>query len=223
MRPFFLVLFLCSCFVVSACGDSTSCEDLNCDDGSPCTTDSCEPTRVACDSAPVPDATDCTVDGDAGLCSAGACASLSCDGGSCDDANPCTVDACFPGTANCAHFRAPELSICQVGELSGSCREGNCDLDEPPSGEAALEVVVGGVEPGSVSYQMECERGVTLSGSLARSDNLWQAFLILPAGECSATFSARDQDGEVICLGNLVFQVVADTSTEVGVVLICSV
>lgn len=99
--------------------------EVNCDDGNPCTSDSCEePTgcihqdatgscpapseacRVpycdadaGCGAALAPDGTACESGCTAGTCEAGACV-----GGprNCDDENPCTADSCAPETG-CRH------------------------------------------------------------------------------------------------------------------------
>ena len=207
----------------SACGDSPSCTELNCDDSNPCTTDSCDAERVACENAELPDETACTVDGGDGLCSAGLCASLSCEGAVCDDANPCTRDACFPGSVNCAHFPLPELTVCMVGAAVGSCHEDACDLNLPPAGEAVVEVLLTGVEVSLVSYQLMCGADVTLFGNLERLGDAWNASLTLPAGPCTALFSAQDQDGETICSANLMFDVEPGKLIPVKVVLLCGV
>ena len=47
---------------------SHPCRSLNCNDGNPCTTDTCNPSTGACEHNPV----------------------------NCDDGNPCTTDACIP-------------------------------------------------------------------------------------------------------------------------------
>lgn len=224
MRSSLVLPLLCSLFIC-ACGDgnAASCDDLRCDDGNPCTVDACDPTRLACESTPAPDATECAVDGEPGLCSAGVCALLKCDVEACDDANPCTTDACIAGTEICAHLRAPDLTACQVGELNGSCQAGRCELDQPPVGEAILEVVVNGFEPAGVSYDIACAPDVMVSGSLSRAGEAWQASLSLPPGECSAQLSATDQDGEVVCFASADFEVMSNTVTELSLVLICSI
>ena len=72
---------------------SLACRVIICDDGDPCTVDSCHGLGV-CVFEPVPcdDGDACTVD----QCDAsGACVHA---GGGCDDRNPCTADACNAGT-----------------------------------------------------------------------------------------------------------------------------
>ncbi|HXU12100.1 MAG TPA: hypothetical protein VN898_09060, partial [Candidatus Binatia bacterium] len=71
----------------------------NCDDGLPCTTDSCDPITGDCVHAAV----------------------------SCDDGNPCTVDACDPQTGACGRTTREgscfDENICTVNEF---CQDGNC-------------------------------------------------------------------------------------------------
>jgi len=97
---------------------------LTCNDGNPCTDDSCE-NLTGCafkpNSAPCDDGSACTVND---KCSSGACkagAPLSCD-----DANACTFDACDPATG-CQHTPAAgacdDLDQCTVND---KCDAGKC-------------------------------------------------------------------------------------------------
>jgi hypothetical protein len=104
-----------TCTTSAACDDGVFCNgmetcDMNgqcqpgmppsCDDGIPCTLDSCDPSQNAC--AHVPDDSMCPA---MGLCSVGACmAGTGCTlvARSCDDGDPCTDDACQEGTG-CIH------------------------------------------------------------------------------------------------------------------------
>lgn len=176
-----------------------------------------------CEHVDLPDASDCPFDDGDGLCSSGMCASLSCDDTPCDDANPCTRDACFPDSVNCAHFPLPALSVCEVDGSFGSCHDGECDFDLRPTGDAGLNVTVTGVEARVVSYALTCASDLRLAGNLARSDNQFQAFLTLPAGRCTAQFLAKDQDGETICSADIAFDVPPGAQVPVDVVLICSI
>ena len=223
MKPFLFTPLVCFAFLFAACGDSPSCTDTSCDDGNPCTADSCDPEAAICEHIDLPDQSDCDLGGSDGLCSAGLCASLSCDDTPCDDSNPCTLDACFPPSVNCAHFPLPALSVCEVDGSFGICQQSLCDFDFPPSGGAQLNVIVTGVEARIVSYVLTCASDLRLSGNLARSDDQWQVSLTLPAGRCQAQFSAMDQDGETICVAELGFDVPPGARVPVDVVLICSV
>ncbi len=97
---------------------------VNCNDGNPCTDDSCAP-ESGClhvfNSAPCSDGSVCTL-GD--TCQNGACAPGQVK--SCDDGNPCTDDACDPATG-CAHAfnQAPcdDQNACTTAD---TCSQGKC-------------------------------------------------------------------------------------------------
>mgnify|MGYP003349575152 FL=1 len=67
-----------------------------CDDGTPCTSDACDPKTGQCVASSGPAGTTCD-DGNActgdGSCQAGVCQSPA---AGCDDDNPCTTDTCDP-------------------------------------------------------------------------------------------------------------------------------
>ena len=100
--------------------------NLLCNDGNPCTTDSCS--NKACSFTPLvqgaacSDGSACTT-GDA--CSAGGkCVGA---GTTCSDGNVCTVDSCNPVTGNCQYLPADgpcvDNNVCTNGEhcVSGAC------------------------------------------------------------------------------------------------------
>ncbi len=86
---------------------------LKCDDGNPCTADSCDP-KKGC--VQTPQGGTCDADGNA--CTAGdKCDQGKCVAGTlkdCDDGNPCTADACDKQTGKCAYK-----------DLIQSCSDGN--------------------------------------------------------------------------------------------------
>ena len=97
--------------------EDVACVPADCDDGNPCTADTCSEGTCSHGPAPLPsgvtasgceDGDPCTV-GD--LCKGGACVG----GGPkvCDDANPCTYDACLAGTG------------CQGAPQGGDCDDGD--------------------------------------------------------------------------------------------------
>jgi len=115
----------------------------DCDDGNPCTLESCDAATRACltqagpDGVPCDDGDVCTV-GD--TCVGGACGIPV----SCDDGNPCTEDACSPAAPGaCAHSPV-------------QCDDGNvCTLDYCSAG-------AGGAGGGCVSEpmaQQDCDDG----------------------------------------------------------------
>ncbi|TMA37635.1 MAG: DNRLRE domain-containing protein [Deltaproteobacteria bacterium] len=126
-----------SCNDFDACTTNDTCSGgrcigrgaRNCDDGNPCTDDSCSP-LTGCvhtpNSAPCDDLDACTV-GD--TCAEGRCVGAP---RSCDDGNGCTDDACRPETG-CVHTanRAPcdDGDACTTGD---TCSGGRCMGGAPP-------------------------------------------------------------------------------------------
>lgn len=110
-----------ACEASSACIEATACsgglcegEAITCDDGNPCTTNSCE-LATGCVHAPVDDGAACD---DADVCTTaeqcvlGFCIGLDI---SCDDGDACTIDLCNPETG------------CQAEPIGGGapCEDGN--------------------------------------------------------------------------------------------------
>ena len=52
---------------------------------------------------------------------------------------------------------------------------------------------------------------------------VWQGFMDLPPGDCTAQLRARDGDGEVICTATEPFTVTEDATVKVNVLMICDV
>ena len=100
-----------------------ACPEAGCDDGNPCTEDTCDPT-LGCVATPRDGA--CTTDAAScawpGVCVAGACVAVN----PCDDGVACTEDACVDG--RCESVTAPDGAPCS-GEgcsLEAYCVEGAC-------------------------------------------------------------------------------------------------
>lgn len=104
--------------------------DAECDDGNPCTVDTCEAGSGTCRAQRLPDGAACGPE--AGICCAGACASVACSGAAdCDDGDACTVDACLnAGTCAAACTSAPRACGLRDGCCAPGCTAGN-DLDCP--------------------------------------------------------------------------------------------
>jgi hypothetical protein len=121
-----------------ACADSdpctigTICEDgtcvggdpVTCDDGNPCTDDTCE-SMVGCvftaNTSTCDDGNACTT---ADVCAATACAGVQIP---CDDGNLCTADGCLPATGLCA--TSPAAGSCDDGDActqGEACSQGAC-------------------------------------------------------------------------------------------------
>ncbi len=97
-----------------------------CDDGNPCTVDSCN-AKLGCVAQPLGDAANCD-DGDAcngvALCQGGVCVNGAAP--TCDDANPCTSDSCSP-QAGCKHeINAASCNDGNACTLKDTCVKGNC-------------------------------------------------------------------------------------------------
>jgi hypothetical protein len=127
-----------------------------CDDGNPCTVDTCTP-ATGCQHTALPDGTSCS---DQNLCNgtetcqAGTCVPgtpLVCDDGNpcttdscdpvagcvftyaCDDGNICTTDTCDP-VAGCQHAPVPDGTACPDQNLCNgaeTCRAGTCTPGAP--------------------------------------------------------------------------------------------
>ena len=84
-------------------------EDLNCDDGDPCTIDSCDP-ATGCVNTPIDcsDGIDCTID----ECVRGECVNTP-DDAFCDDGNVCTDDICSVVDGGCINplVRGAECAV----------------------------------------------------------------------------------------------------------------
>ena len=115
---------LCTAGDVCKGGGCLGGAPVACNDGNPCTDDSCDP-ATGCTSAD--NAAACN---DGNACTAGdGCAAGACVGGaavSCDDGNPCTDDACDPATGcvNTANSAAcDDGNACTAGD---TCAAGAC-------------------------------------------------------------------------------------------------
>ncbi len=143
-------------------GQASACtDDALCDDGNPCTTESCVRRPGAtvgdCTYASVRDGEACD-DGDActdkEVCSAGRCAGR---GKSCEDGNPCTVDVCDPATGLCGNPPADEGTSCDDGDGctdASICSGGECR----PTGSRSCEFQVGVPAAGTrkASFKVAC-------------------------------------------------------------------
>ena len=123
----------------SACTDSNACTTSdacsggaciggaapNCNDGNPCSDDSCN-TATGCVNA----ANTVGCDLDASQCTPDVCSNKSCTAGAakvCNDSNPCTTDSCAASTGNCQFVN--NTSPCNDGSACTSgdaCGAGTC-------------------------------------------------------------------------------------------------
>ena len=114
-------------------GCSTVCQLENCNDGSPCTVDTCDP-LLGCRHAPAPDGTSCS---DSNVCNGvEQCTGIFCQATAplnCNDSNPCTLDPCNPVSGCSSHPPAPastacsDNNLCTLGDAcngTGACNPG---------------------------------------------------------------------------------------------------
>lgn len=128
----------CSKNDVCAAGKCAGASALNCDDGDPCTIDTCDKAK-GCLSTPAKDGGACD---DGNTCTTkDVCAKGKCIGGAkkvCDDKNACTDDVCdvkkgcvnTDNTAKCADDKTCTSGVCAAGK----CKLGNskgCDDNNP--------------------------------------------------------------------------------------------
>jgi hypothetical protein len=122
-----------ACTAVDAClHGACGGVPVSCDDGNPCTTDTCDP-LAGCQHAgttgPCDDGDACTTDD---ACTSGACLGVPV---TCDDGNPCTADSCVAGTG-CLHVFAAgacnDQNPCTIGDAcaSGLCVGTPLDCDD---------------------------------------------------------------------------------------------
>jgi len=124
---------LCTSVQICLSGVCTKGKPLDCDDGNPCTVDTCDDFQ-GCkhkteNAVPCNDDNKCTSDD---VCVKGFCTGTSVD---CDDGTPCTQDVCAP-LSGCEYFARPgkcdDGDACTYGDVcaKGSCVSGqavNCD------------------------------------------------------------------------------------------------
>lgn len=106
-------------------------EALECEDGDPCTDDTCE-TTSGCVFTQRPDGSRCDNDS---LCDGReTCIRGNCREGDppdCDDQNPCTDDFCVP-SLGCQHDARPDDTECGTGSCGlSTCNNGVCELQDP--------------------------------------------------------------------------------------------
>jgi V8-like Glu-specific endopeptidase len=170
-----------SCYVPTSCTTNAECGDGNlcngeetcgvsgqcqpgtpiiCNDGNPCTDDTCNPATGGCvftnNTAPCDDGDACTV-GD--TCSAGSCRPGT--DRNCDDGNPCTADSCVKDTG-CIHTRTS----------GGPCDDGNACTSEDT---CSAGVCVGNPVDGTACPNGTCQSGTcvptcpTFTGNVSSS------------------------------------------------------
>jgi hypothetical protein len=199
-----------------------TCDDVDCDDGNPCTADSCDSVRVVCASAPVADATPCELDGDPAMCEAGVCTALTCEDLDCNDDNPCTLDSCDAETVACTTSHVADQLVCPERGAFGSCNQGICDLSQTVESGTILLTVWLGNPPQVAFYEVVCEGAVPFAGSFELVDDAWQAFIAMPVGRCTISSFALASNGERDCEVSLALDVTAGYLGETSQTTSCS-
>lgn len=207
-------------------GECVSDSSLNCDDGDPCTLNTCVP-ATGCATSSAPDGTSCndhsvctTVD----KCSGGHC--LGSTPMNCSDGNDCTYDNC-DAVAGCQNPKVPDFmtcsdhSLCTVGDhcVNGQCvktsdlpcDDGNdctqnlcnaltgCDFSTPTPtccGNGILE-----------TPQEECDDGNRVSGDGCESDCTkppcpwWDYVQLFCESSCSygGGYGCDQTDADIFC------------------------
>lgn len=118
-------------------------EPIDCDDGDPCTTDTCHPAS-GCQHTSIADC--CRSDADCD--DDNACTTDTCDTDThtcvhddvvCDDDNACTLDSCDP-QVGCVHTESPDCDECRS---DADCDDGNrCTIDTCEQGRCVHTPVV---------------------------------------------------------------------------------
>jgi hypothetical protein len=159
----------------------------NCDDGNPCTSDTCDPV-AGCRHTNVPDGTTCS-DGNTcngtETCRAGVCTTTGGGGPPpCDDGNPCTVDGCNP-TGGCTHTPVADGTVCSNGNVcdgTETCRAGVCNSgtalncnDGNPCTTDTCDPVAG------------CQHAVVANGTSCSDGNLCNGTETCTGGVCGGS------------------------------------
>ena len=206
-----------ACTVADLCatGECAAGQPANCNDGNPCTADSCD-AEAGCQHANT--AADCE---DGSVCTlSDQCVDGTCIGGeplACDDSNPCTDDACDDAVgcvyeandAPCSDGNACTINdACSDGQCAFSgqldCNDGNpCTLDDcDPLTGCLHPTVEGGCSDGNpCTLNDACVDGLCVPGPLVNCDdgNLCTADSCGDAGLCLHEPAAGDCDDGNAC------------------------
>ncbi len=159
------------CTVADVCkaGKCAPGNALPCDDGNPCTTDSCHPIDGC---IKTPNAQSCE-DGD--LCTVGdGCAAGVCKAGAvkgCDDGDKCTVDSCAAATGKCVHDKLAGCS--KPCSADADCKDDNaCTAEVCDSGTCKTTAVAGTCDDGSACTVGDaCSAGACAPGKAKDCDD----------------------------------------------------
>lgn len=102
--------------------------EAECDDGNPCTSDSCSAELAACEHTVLSDLAVCSIGMANGLCAAGVCTVECSDTKPCDDMNPCTTDSCDASNGTCAFSQIDGMPTPGFQEPAGDCYVHVCQM-----------------------------------------------------------------------------------------------
>ncbi len=206
----------------AACGGTT----VICDDGNPCTADSCHPT-LGCQSKaspqPCDDGNACTA---ADVCSGGLCVGQAIDAKAwCDDGNPCTTDTCDPKggegspKAGCVHVNNQEACTdgnpCTKGDhcINGACQWGinicQCNKDADCAVKEDGDLCNGTLfcDKGAVPFKCAVNPKTVVTCSKAGDTACKTAKCAPKTGKCGLSAANEgqpcDADGSVCTVGDL--------------------
>ena len=93
-------------------------------------------------------------------------------------------------------------------------------------GTVNVNLMVGNSDVTSVTFDLSCDNGFTLSGELNVVDDrdppVFATIMAVPVGDCSITLTASDEQGATLCEGSKDFTVLANETVIVDVALICA-
>ena len=177
--------FLCVCALgvapVVGCIVSETNPCGNCDDGNPCTLDSCGKRCLSpfgcyewvfeCKYSSVTDGTPC---GSGNVCVDGGCGENLCEGVDCDDGNPCTHNYCDYEDRECDSDPS-NGALCEADGLSGICMWDVCEVGDPCTADDLFEERCNPVEG---VWIQECLKAGTAEEHVYQWVNVWQCDLV---------------------------------------------
>ena len=98
-------------------------------------------------------------------------------------------------------------------------------------GSVGVNLLVGDTNVTAVDFVLDCESGFTLSGQFNVNDEqdppIWAAIMDVPVPApfelCTMQMFAYDDAGDLLCTGEQAFEIVANETVKVDVVLLCDV